>query len=56
MLKLWKSRKRMPQERKEAFSEWLAELLTEEQALNKMACSMTAFLEGENTDVPFCMM
>lgn len=55
MLKLWKSRKRTSQERKNAFSEWLAEILTEEQTLNKMACSMTAFLEGENTDVPFCM-
>lgn len=55
MLKLWKSRKRMPKEKEKTFSDWLAELLTEEQTLSKMACSMTAFLEGENTDVPFCM-
>lgn len=55
MKKRWENRNRTTKERKESFSEWLAELLTQEQSLNKMACSMTAFLEGENTDVPFCV-
>ena len=34
----------------------LAQRLTDERELDRMACPMSAFLESENSDVPFCTM
>ncbi len=56
MLKKWKLLKKRKKEPDETFSDWLAQLLTDERELDRMACSMSAFLESENSDVPFCTM
>ena len=56
MLKKWKQMKKESKEKGETFSDWLAQLLTDERELDRMACSMSAFLESENSDVPFCTM
>jgi len=56
MFKKWKLLKKKKKEPDETFSDWLAQLLTDERELDRMACSMSAFLESENSDVPFCTM
>ena len=56
MLKKWKLIKKESKEQDETFSDWLARLLTDDRELNKMACSMTAYLESENSDAAFLMM
>ena len=43
MLKKWKQMKKESKEKGETFSDWLA-------------CSMTAYLESENTDTALFMM
>ena len=40
----------------ETFSDWLARLLTDDRELDRMACSMTAYLESENSDAAFLML
>lgn len=56
MLRKWKWMKKENREPEETFSDWLARLLTDERELDRMACSMSAFLESENSDVPFFTM
>ena len=48
MLKKWKQMKKESKEKGETFSDWLARLLTDDRDLDRMACSMTAYLESEN--------
>lgn len=56
MFKKWKLMKKSEKEPEETFSDWLTRLLTDERELDRMACSMSAFLESENSDVPFFTM
>lgn len=56
MQRRWKLWKKERKETEGTFSDWLTAVLTDERTLNKMACSMSTYLESENTDVPFCMM
>ena len=56
MFEKWKLLKKKKKEPDETFSDWLAQLLTDERELDRMACSRSAFLESENSDVPFCTM
>ena len=56
MLKKWKLIRKEAKEPDETFSDWLARLLTDELELDRMACSMTAYLESENSDAAFLMM
>ena len=56
MLKKWKQMKKESREKGETFSDWLARLLTDDRDLDRMACSMTAYLESENTDPALFMM
>ena len=56
MLKKWKLLKKRKKEPDETFSDWLARLLTDDRDLDRMACSMTAYLESENTDTALFMM
>ena len=56
MLKKWKLIRKEAKEQDETFSDWLARLLTDDRDLDRMACSMTAYLESENTDTALFMM
>ena len=56
MLRKWKWMKKENRELEETFSDWLARLLTDDRDLDRMACSMTAYLESENTDTALFMM
>ena len=56
MLKKWKLNRKEAKEPDETFSDWLARLLTDDRDLERMACSMTAYLESENTDTALFMM
>ncbi len=48
--------KKESKEKGETVSDWLARLLTDDRNLDRMACSMTAYLESENTDTALFMM